>query len=287
VRQYINASNLAVTVKMLRSTFTGAFLLLEGDCDGRLFNRFIDPNSCRTFFCYGREKLLGVVEILERDTFAGFLAVADNDSSMIFGERIASNNVIVTDENDIELVIFQSDVLERVLAEYCNSENVAAFEQAKNEPIRSTFVRVAGTLGALRCLSKLNAWHLRFEDMTLQFEQRRDIEISIDQQIEHLRGRSQGTTMPLLPQVRQEMDDFRGKFPDAHKYVSGHDLCGVICKSIHDVFGRAHVALTRKAAAVEEVFRAAFSEENFRATTVFADIKAWEVRNPPFRVLSV
>jgi len=31
VRQYINSSNLAVTVKMLRSTFAGSFLLLEGE----------------------------------------------------------------------------------------------------------------------------------------------------------------------------------------------------------------------------------------------------------------
>jgi hypothetical protein len=259
--------------------------LAYGECDVRLFKRFVDPNACRTFFCYGREKLLGVVEILERDAFAGVLAVVDNDSSEIFGERIASNNVIITDENDIELVIFRSDVLERVLAEYCNAGNLAAFEHAKNEPIRDTFVRIAGALGALRCLSKLNAWHLKFEDMTLQFEQRRDIEISVDQQIEHLRGRTHGTTMPLLAQVRQDVSDFRAKFPDTRRYVSGHDICGLISKSIHDVFGRAHVAIVRSAEAIEEVFRAAFSDENFRATTIFVQINAWEARNSPFRIL--
>lgn len=284
MREYINPSTLAATVKMLRSNFAGSFLLLEGESDVRLFNRFVDKNYCRNFFCYGREKLLGVAAILDRDSFAGFLAVVDNDSSEIFGERLASDNVIVTDENDLELVIFQSDVFERFLAEYCNADNVAAFVQAKNEPIRATFVRIAGALGALRCLSKLAAWHLRFEDMTLQFEQRRDMEISIDQQIEHLRGRSHGTPMPSLPQVRQEVDDFRAKYSDPRKYISGHDLCELISKSVHDVFGRAHVALARKAAAIEEVFRAAFSEENFCATTIFTQIRAWEARNVPFRV---
>jgi hypothetical protein len=88
------------------ASHVGATLLRPVASSG---NRFIDQ-TCRTFFCHGREKLLGVVEILERDKFAGFLAVAGNDSSEIFGDRIASANVIITDENDLEFSIFQSDV---------------------------------------------------------------------------------------------------------------------------------------------------------------------------------
>jgi hypothetical protein len=92
-------------------------------------NRFIDQ-TCRTFFCHGREKLLGVVEILERDKFAGFLAVAGNDSSEIFGDRIASANVIITDENDLEFSIFQSDVF-RDFWRVLNFRPTAIFAQIK------------------------------------------------------------------------------------------------------------------------------------------------------------
>jgi hypothetical protein len=81
-------------------------------------------------FIYGREELLGVVEILERDKFAGFLAVAGNDSSEIFGDRIASANVIITDENDLEFSIFQSDVF-RDFWRVLNFRPTAIFAQIK------------------------------------------------------------------------------------------------------------------------------------------------------------
>jgi hypothetical protein len=286
MRQFLNPSNLAATVRMLRSTFPGAFLLVEGECDVRLFNRFIDQVNCRAFFCYGRENLIGIIEILDRDGFAGHVGVVDKDFAEIVAENITTKNIIVTDENDIEVTIFQSDVLERFIAEYCNAGKLAAFLETKGEPLRDLLTRIASVTGALRCLSKLNGWNLSFEDMSFKFNQRRDIEIVLDQQIQHLRGRSPHTTMPHDDDVKTIYTRFRADFPDARQYVRGHDLCEVICKAVHDVFGRAHLALHRSADAVEEVFRVAFSVENFRATDLFLKLRAWEDRNPPYVILS-
>ena len=285
MRQFLNPSNLAATVRMLRSTFPGAFLLVEGECDVRLFTRFIDQTHCRAFFCYGRENLIGIIEILDRDGFAGHVGIVDKDFAEIVDENITSQNIILTDENDVEVTIFQSDVLERFTAEYCNADKLAAFLEAKGEPLRDLLVRIASVTGTMRCLSKLNGWNLRFEDMSLKFGQRRDIEIVLDQQIEHLRGRSPRTTMPDIDEVRTIYAKFRADFPNVRQCVRGHDLCELISKAVHDVFGRAHVALHRSADAVEEVFRAAFSIENFRATDLFIKLREWEDRNHPYTIL--
>lgn len=285
MRQYITSDTLASQIRLLRSTFSGSFLLVEGETDLRLFGRFIDRTNCRMIFCHGREKLLGTVEILDRAGFRGHLGIVDKDFSEVLEEDILSDNVVFTDENDIELTIFHSDTFERFIAEYCNRDRLAAFEEAKREPIRRTLVRIVSTIGALRCLSKLKGWHLDFDDMTFRFSTRRDLEIDMDSQIEHLRGRSQPTSMPIGSIVREELKSFQTKFSDARKYICGHDLCEVICKGIHDVFGRAQVTLARHVHAVEEVFRAAFSAENFRATRLYADIKSWEIRNRPYIIL--
>jgi Protein of unknown function (DUF4435) len=287
VRQFITSATLAATIRMLRSTFSGSFLLVEGESDVRLFSRFIDRAKCQTFCCYGRKRLLGTADILDRDGFHGHLGIVDRDSSEIVGECITRDNVVFTDENDIEMTIFQSDSFDRFVAEYCNVERLSAFEQAKGESIRDTLIRVASVTGALRCLSKLKDWRLLFEDMTFRFEERRDLEISLDRQIEHLRGRSAGTTMPVLAEVEEELAKFRAQFLDPRSYVCGHDLCELVCKAVHDIFGRAHLALARSAVAIEEVFRVAFSIENFRATKLYADIRGWEKLNPPFIVLNV
>jgi hypothetical protein len=226
-----------------------------------------------------------MVEMLDAGGFVGHVGLIDKDFGEILNEEIGSDNIIFTDKNDLEVTIFASDVFERFVAEYCNIRILGAFEEGKGESVREALIRIASITGALRCLSKLEGWNLRFDQMSFMFEQRRDIEIIIHQQIGHLRGRSQGTTMPSNEQVETLYMRFRDAYPGAIRYVSGHDLCEIICKGVHDVFGRAHVELKRSAIAVEEVFRAAFSVENFRATALYQHLKAWEVRNPPFVVL--
>jgi hypothetical protein len=47
------------------------------------------------------------------------------------------------------------------------------------------------------------------------------------------------------------------------------------------VFGRAHIALGNSGFAVEEVFRACYTMNNFRDTALFGKIVAWETKNLP------
>ena len=93
--------------------------------------------------------------------------------------------------------------------------------------------------------------------------------------------------MPMFSVVVNEIEQMFVRLPKRISYTCGHDICEVISKGIHDVFGRAHVSLQRSGVAVEEVFRAAFSRENFSATNIFADIRGWEQKHRPFRILPV
>jgi hypothetical protein len=229
--------------------------------------------------------LIGIVQILDRDGFHGHVGIVDRDFSSFVGETILSDNIIYTDENDLEVTIFASDVFERFMAEYCNEANVARFESSKQQTIREALLRIASGLGVLRCLSRTEGWNIDFEEMTYRFEARRDIEISWLDQISHLRGRSPGTSMPSDEEVEAARTGFLAGKSDPIKLVRGHDLCSLIGKGAHDVFGRAHIALSRGATAVEEVFRTAFSRENFVATSIFQQLRAWERRNSPFVVL--
>jgi hypothetical protein len=96
VRQFINPSNLTATVRMLRSTFPGSFLFLEGESDVRLFNRFIDVPQCYAFFCYGRENLIAMVEMLDAGGFAGHVGLIDKD----FGGICALDQTTITNLKD-------------------------------------------------------------------------------------------------------------------------------------------------------------------------------------------
>lgn len=285
MRELLNPHSIAATIRMLRETFSGSFLLVEGDTDARLLKRFVDLAACHVQVCFGRANVFHVVSILDSGGFVGHLGLVDKDFSILLNEVVESDNLIFTDENDIEMTIFQSDVLDRVVHEYCNPNLVDELETREGSSFREILLRSASKLGALRYLSRVHEWHLTFDGMTIRYLPDGAVSIDIDRQIDHLRGRSVGTTMPLNQQGRPLLDTVHQQFPDPKLLARGHDVCEIISKVIHDVCGRANIALGRGGIAVEEIFRAAFSTENFHGTNLFELIRTWEYRRPGYRIL--
>jgi Protein of unknown function (DUF4435) len=247
----------------------------------------LDPRAvCHIQIANNRSNVLRVVSILDNGSFEGHLGLIDHDFSKMLSERIASRNIILTDENDVEVMIFVSDVFERFIIEYASPDKINAVEGEKGMSIRDVLILSASVVGTLRYLSRKLDWRLNFEDMTYRFTRRDDIEIDLDRQIEHLRGRSQGTPMPLIDEVKRHISAAgAGGISDKLPYVCGHDLCGIISKGVHKVFGRAHTALGAGGVAVEEVFRTSYTLENFRKSSIYKRLKDWETANRPYRVL--
>lgn len=149
----------------------------------------------------------------------------------------------------------------------------------REEPISSS------NIGTLLYLSKTRGWNLKFTDMTVRFSGRHDVDVDLDQQIEHLRGRSPGTAMPNVADVKAAIDAARTSHRAVLTLTRGCDVCEVLSKGVHDVFGRSHHNLSRGGPAMQEVIRAAYSRENFQQTRLYAAIKAWEAKRAPLTVL--
>jgi hypothetical protein len=285
MRQFLTPSSIAAAIRMLRSTFTGSFLLVEGDVDARLYGRLVDRTACHVQICNNRANVVCVVKILDRGGFVGHLGIIDKDFAPLIDEtHYASENLLGTDENDIELTILCSDTLERFLSEYGNPTKIMAVENDRKEKLRDVLIRSASLIGTLLLLSRVKGWNLDFDGMTIRFTER-TLDIDLDRQIEHLRGRSQGTTMPDLAQVKAEMSELANRQSRVISHTRGCDLCEVLSKGVHDVFGRNHHKLARGGVAVEEIVRAGYSRENFAQTRLFAAIKGWEAKRAPLRIM--
>src|SRR5437763_6191967 len=136
MRQFLSPSSIAATIRMLRSTFTGSFLLVEGDVDARLYGRLVDRSACHVQICNNRANVICVVKILDTGNFIGHLGIIDKDFSPLLSEtRYESENLLQTDENDIELTILCSDTLDRFLAEYGNPTKITAVENDRREAL--------------------------------------------------------------------------------------------------------------------------------------------------------
>jgi hypothetical protein len=285
MREHITADSIASTIRMLRTTFSGAFLIVEGDTDARFWKRFIDHAACQIQLAHCRDKVITVVSILDKAGFLGHLGLVDRDFGPELGEQFASDNLIAADENDIELMIFNSDVFDRFVAEYANSDKVSAIEGQEKSELRELVVANASQIGVLRILSKKLQWNLDFDGMTVRYVGRREVKVDLDAQIDHLRGRSHGTPMPVGGVVKSAIAVQQESRADSISHVCGHDLCEIISKGVHDVFGRAGIALARGGIAVEEVFRAAFTDGNLKGSSIYPKIRQWEQTHRPFRIL--
>ena len=61
--------DIANDIRMLRTSFKGAFLIVEGPVDERFYNSFIDPAACRIKPAYSKDNCIAIIEILEADGF--------------------------------------------------------------------------------------------------------------------------------------------------------------------------------------------------------------------------
>jgi len=261
-------------------------MLVEGDIDARFLRRFINQNTCFIQNCQNRDNVIKATCALASDNFDGVCGLVDRDFGDMLGENIGNANIIVTIENDLEMILFESEAFDRFIAEYGNPEKISATEAAQRMSLRDYVVYSASVIGSLRCLSRAHGWNLCFEDFKIKYVARHQIVVDVDAQIEHLRGRSNNSTMPKLSDVKQLLAKISEDFPDLLMRSQGHDLCEVIARGIHNVFGRAHVEIGRSGVAVEEVLRAAFSLENFQSSTLFHQLKDWERKSGGYKVFA-
>src|SRR5882757_6918676 len=165
MRHLLTPSSMAATIRMLRTTFVGSFLLIEGAVDARLYGRLVNRGACHVQVCHNRASVICVVRILDSGGFIGHLGIIDRDfSALLHVEVYSSENLLLTDENDIELTILSSDALDRFVAEYGNADKIAALQNRKGEQRGDILMRSASAIGPLRLRSRINRRNLKFDD---------------------------------------------------------------------------------------------------------------------------
>jgi Protein of unknown function (DUF4435) len=108
MKDIINANYKANEIKMLRSTFSGTFLLVEGNSDDTFYKNFVDRSTCRLRVTGGKQRAIDILQILNNETspngskFAGILAIIDADFDRLEPSPHQSPNLLRTDTHDLE-----------------------------------------------------------------------------------------------------------------------------------------------------------------------------------------
>ena len=116
----IDAHYVAAQIRLVRQADKRTVLVLEGETDAKVFDRFIDKEACDTEIAFGKKNVIEAIDLLEDEGFVGVIGIADADFDRLLGVEHGLENLCLTDCHDLDLTIFASPALERYIAEYAD-----------------------------------------------------------------------------------------------------------------------------------------------------------------------
>ena len=278
----IDGYYVAAQIRLIQQTHKGAVLLLEGDKDDRVLRRFID-GSCDIEIGFGREQVIKALDLLEEEGIGGVVAVIDADFDRILGRSYDLEGLCVTDCHDLDLTIFSSSALDRVVDMYAEKP---LFEQAMGgsaDKLRDFLLRASVELACCRLASERHALRLYFKDLKLyEFVDAASLITDLDKLASELVSRS--TTRTTINELKTYVQAEKSKQHDLRQLANGHDVATFLGIAFQGMLARRRVQQTW-GSEIEAALRLAFDWQALSETELFRCLRAWEAGNKPYRVL--
>lgn len=272
---------IANEVLLIRDTYNGSVLILEGDNDEKLFRRFVEDSEMPIIPAWGKENVLEAVEILEsHDGVQGFMGIVDADFGHVDGSLPISKNIVVTDDHDVEMMIVKTKAFSAVLRELGSKTKVRNFPN-RERGIRHALMQKALIIGHLRHLSVTDELRLRFDEDRLDFDKfvdRNSLKLDIDTMIKNVFALTRNPQLAMAD-IRDRLSGLvRDATDDPYQICCGHDFIAIFGIALRKVVGsRQSKETTSQALGI--ALRLAYDSEDFRQTKLYSDAKQWSKRN--------
>jgi hypothetical protein len=282
MRKTLTPHDIANYIRMIRSQHSGAILVVEGDKDRRVFERFVDMACCKLVYAQGKTNAIDAIDILQNTNFVGVLAIIDTDFYKLDGIAPNTSNVILTDSHDLETMLIYSGALERVLLEFGSKLKLGRLKVA----IRDFLLERAVPVGLLRWLSSPSKDNLSLTFKGISFKtflEKKTLNLNIDKMIKEVISNSGNRQVDEIL-IRSKIVMLKDKGYDPWHICSGHDLIEILSLGLNDLFGN-EKARKVSTVVVDSMLRIAFDYSHFSITQLYNLVKEWEQRNQPFKVL--
>ncbi|MBC6478325.1 MAG: DUF4435 domain-containing protein [Hormoscilla sp. GM7CHS1pb] len=295
MREFLSDDRDANKIRLLRSTFSGTFLLVEGSSDKIFYQRFVDKHACELVCVSGKPssklRVIAVLEILEKSSFQGVLAIVDADFDRV-GVAVCAQrnrletsphnslNLLRTDSHDLETMLFDSPALDKVIAEFGSPEKIAKF----NRDVRTALLAAGMSVGYLLLVSQCDGLNLTFDGITFsKFVDDRTLQIDELKLIQEVKNKSQALSLKDAD-LQQRLTNKRSNSHDRWQVCCGHHLVEILSLGLRKAIG-SNKAADVEPHSLERNLRLAYEERYFRKTGLYLDMITWESNNQPFQVL--
>ncbi len=281
----LTPESVASEVKLLRddANYDGTFLFVEGETDAVFFSNYINSDNSQIRFLLGKDNVLKLISLLEKDGASGFLAILDADFWHLEQLKPPSDNICITDFHDVEIMLLISPALEKVLKEYLPSSKLNTLLKAP-QGIRHSILSAACHMGKLRWASY--KYHL---NLSFYADYQKTTYIDWENTISLDNGAISVNALELMDVVcpsvsfRQSIRDKLNrdtyiKSYDMRQLCNGHDAIFILYIIIKKQ-GRPKETAKIDSKGVEKALRLAYEANYFVKTKLYEQILNWQHRN--------
>ena len=284
VKEGVDGVSIANQVRLERATHTGGFLLVEGNGEEHIFDRFCADDICSIVVCVGKPNLLEAIEELGRLGFAGALGLVDRDYFEFTGYPEIGGDLVYTEENDFDIMIMASDALNKVVVEFGSQRRIAQITEREGRSVRELVFSSASVIGALRMVAQQNGWWLKFTGMNYKFEPKNSFEINVNATVAHVYGRSREDVTVSEDEIRKCFREELGRGIEAKRLCCGHDCVRVLGRGLRKAFGSTGQFNDEMGArTLEGILRVSYEWKHFQSTSTYRAMRNWEMERG-FRV---
>ena len=278
----IDGYYIAAEVRLLRQLHKGTILLVEGQTDDRVLDRFVNPAECEIEIGFGKKNVIEALDRLEDEGFPGVVAVVDADFDRVLNIKYGLEGLCVTDHHDLDLVIFASTALDRFVAERADADLFEKELGSKVNLLRDRIIEAALPFSYARLASERRGLNLYFGDFEHEnYVDDATLSVDLEAMANDLIARSKTTC--AKEQLTKFINGEKASPPDKYDVTNGHDVAAILGIALRKWIGNRRKQQTW-ASEVEAGLRLAFDWEAMAQTRVRACLEGWANDNPPYRV---
>jgi len=303
ITKYLKPSDIANEARMKRTAAQRQYrinlsiIIVEGTADQLLYTTILDETKCIIILGYGKNNVINAIDILLNNHQPGVLGLLDDDYDSLEGRNFSNNNIVVSDQHDLESFLISSSALEKLLCTLLLPEKRQFLHVFSND-IREKLIELGSPIGHIRWLSNRENLWLDFKN--IYFNSFIDVERQVvDSQacITEILARNNNCTI-TKEEINNKLREQMELNPDPWLVCQGHDLIKIFyliitTPRILSVYSpsnrdqaRAYIERVQQKisseARVTEQLIMCYEQDEFRKTKIYSDIKNWEERNPSY-----
>lgn len=256
------------------STHKGFWLVVEGASDEKFFASYELRNNPRILVANGWKNVVDVVHIsLIDEVTTNICGVIDRDYRKELGIKIISQNIIQTDYHDLEIMLFYSDSLRKVIVEFASTAKLPTTLSGAYDInlIQSIISTTATRMAKFRYYCQRFLPKISFKDLDFsKFCCESTLEINPAKLTAYLSARSK-TPVSIEEWDKSQIFLLPQQLNDERYLNHGHDVMNIFSLSLKKKWGTKN-ANEAKREIIERSFRLGYSKDEFLDTKMHQDL---------------